>query len=82
MAGVFCLLEGLTSVFGQLIVPGMFLVSGDAAATATKMQGRAFDQKAFHHRLLKPGSLPIALITPEMLVAEPPAHVQMRPGSA
>jgi Domain of unknown function (DUF4386) len=31
------LLEGVTSVFGQLIVPGMFVVTGDAAATASKI---------------------------------------------
>src|SRR5205814_9961750 len=34
MAGVFELLEALTSGFGQVIVPGMLVVSGNAAATA------------------------------------------------
>jgi len=37
MAGLFYFLEGVTSVFGQLIVPGMFVVTGDAAATAGKI---------------------------------------------
>lgn len=39
MAGVLYVLEGLTSVFGQLLVPGMLVVSGDAAATATNILG-------------------------------------------
>lgn len=34
IAGVFELLEALTSGFGQVIVPGMLVVGGDAAATA------------------------------------------------
>ena len=37
MAGVFELLEALTSGFGQVIVPGMLVVSGNAAATATNI---------------------------------------------
>ena len=39
MAGVLYVLEGLTSVFGQLLVPGMLVVSGDAAATAANILG-------------------------------------------
>lgn len=39
MAGVLYVLEGLTSVFGQLWVPGMLVVAGDAAATAINIQG-------------------------------------------
>src|SRR5207245_3130017 len=34
IAGVFDFLEGLASGFGQIIVPGMLVVAGDAAATA------------------------------------------------
>src|SRR5438094_1770801 len=37
MAGVFELLEALTSGFGQVIVPGMLVVSGSAAATAANI---------------------------------------------
>jgi len=37
MAGVFELLEALTSGFGQVIVPGMLVVSGNAAATAANI---------------------------------------------
>jgi len=37
------------------------------------LQGRAFDLKAFHDRLLEQGSLPIALVRPKVVVAEPPA---------
>src|SRR5438046_5556435 len=37
MAGVFELLEALTSGFGQVIVPGMLIVSGNAAATAANI---------------------------------------------
>jgi hypothetical protein len=39
MAGVLYVLEGLTSVFGQLIVPGRLVVSGDAAVTAANILG-------------------------------------------
>ena len=39
MAGVLYVLEGLTSVFGQLLIPGMLVVSGDAAATAANILG-------------------------------------------
>jgi hypothetical protein len=38
MAGVFQLLEALTSTFGQVILP-RFVVSGDAAATAANILG-------------------------------------------
>jgi hypothetical protein len=37
MAGVFDFLEGLTSGFGQVIVPGMLVVAGNAAATAANI---------------------------------------------
>jgi hypothetical protein len=37
IAGLFELLEALTSGFGQVIVPGMLIVSGNAAATAANM---------------------------------------------
>ena len=37
MAGLMYILEGLTSVFGQMLVPGMLVVSSDAAATATNI---------------------------------------------
>jgi len=37
MAGLFELLEALTSGFGQVIVPGMLVVSGNAAATAANL---------------------------------------------
>ena len=37
MAGFFELLEALTSGFGQVLVPGMLVVSGDAAATAANV---------------------------------------------
>ncbi len=37
MAGFFELFEGLTSGFGQVIVPGMLIVSGNAAATAANI---------------------------------------------
>jgi len=39
VAGIFYLLEALTAVFGQLYVPGMLVVSGDAAATTTNILG-------------------------------------------
>jgi hypothetical protein len=39
MAGVFELLEALTSGFGQVIIPGMLIVSGNAAATAANILG-------------------------------------------
>ena len=37
IAGLFELLEGLTSGFGQVIIPGMLVVSGNAAATAANL---------------------------------------------
>src|SRR5438552_16277303 len=37
IAGLFELLEGLTSGFGQVIIPGMLVVSGSAAATAANI---------------------------------------------
>jgi Domain of unknown function (DUF4386) len=37
IAGLFEVLEAATSGFGQVIVPGMLVVSGDAAATAAKI---------------------------------------------
>src|ERR1043165_8066270 len=37
LAGLFALLEALTSGFGQVIVPKMVTVPGDAAATATSL---------------------------------------------
>ena len=37
IAGLFDLLEGLTSGFGQVIVPGMLVVSSNAAATAANI---------------------------------------------
>lgn len=37
IAGLFALLEAVTSGLGQVIVPGKFLVAGDAAATATNI---------------------------------------------
>ena len=37
MAGVFELLEALTSGFGQVIVPGMLVVAGNAKATAANI---------------------------------------------
>jgi Domain of unknown function (DUF4386) len=39
MAGIFELLEGLTSTFGQVVVLGGFIVSGNAAATAANILG-------------------------------------------
>jgi hypothetical protein len=37
MAGVFQLLEALTATFGQVIVLGRLVVSGNAAATAANI---------------------------------------------
>jgi hypothetical protein len=37
LAGLMYILEGLASVFGQMLVPGMLVVSTDAAATATNI---------------------------------------------
>ena len=37
IAGLFELLEALTSGFGQVIIPGMLIVSGNAAATAANI---------------------------------------------
>jgi signal transduction histidine kinase len=39
MAGVFQLLEGMTTTFGQVIVPGRLVVFGNAAATAANILG-------------------------------------------
>jgi hypothetical protein len=39
LAGVFEALEGLTSAFGQVVVLGRLIVSGDAAATAANIVG-------------------------------------------
>lgn len=39
LAGVFFLLEGQSSVFGQMVIPGQFIVTGDAAATAANILG-------------------------------------------
>src|SRR5512137_321250 len=39
MAGVFEVLEGLTSAFGQVFVLGKLIVSGNAAATAANILG-------------------------------------------
>ena len=39
IAGLFELLEALTSGFGQVIIPGMLIVSGNAAATAANILG-------------------------------------------
>ena len=47
MAGVFEALEGLTATFGQVIVLGRLIVSGDAAATAANILG--------HERLFRLG---------------------------
>jgi uncharacterized protein (DUF885 family) len=53
----------------------IYLVGSDLIrrlrAQAAVRQGSAFDVRAFHDRLLQQGSLPIALITPEMLAEEP-----------
>lgn len=49
---------------------------------AAVRQGSAFDLRAFHDRLLEQGSLPIALITPEMLDVEPPTALPVRPAGA
>jgi hypothetical protein len=38
-AGVFTLIEGVTSVAGQLRIPGAFIVRNDAAATAANILG-------------------------------------------
>jgi hypothetical protein len=40
MAGVFQLLEGLTATYGQVIVLGGLIVSGNAGATAANILGR------------------------------------------
>jgi hypothetical protein len=41
MAGVLYVLEGVTSVSGALLIPGKFVVAGDAAATAANILGNA-----------------------------------------
>jgi len=38
-AGVLYVLEGVTSVSGALLIPGMFIVRGDVAATAANLLG-------------------------------------------
>jgi hypothetical protein len=53
MAGVFEVLEALTSGFGQVIVPAMLIVSGDAAATVANILA---------HELLVRLSLAAALV--------------------
>jgi len=53
VAGAFELLEALTSGFGQVIVPAMLIVSGDAAATAANLLA---------HELLLRLSLAAALV--------------------
>src|ERR1039457_1952955 len=40
VAGLFELVEALTSGFGQVIIPGMLIVSGNAAATAANILAR------------------------------------------
>ncbi len=64
----------------------IYLVGSDLIrrlrAQAEVRQGSAFDLRAFHDRLLKQGSLPIALITPEMLGLEPPTALPARPAGA
>lgn len=37
MTGLFELLEALTSGFGQVVIPGMLVVSGDATSTASNV---------------------------------------------
>src|SRR3990172_5976807 len=37
LAGVFILIEGQASVFGQMVIPGQFIVARDAAATAANI---------------------------------------------
>src|SRR5512144_2236931 len=37
LAAVFILIEGISSVFGQLRIPGQFIVTLDAAATAANI---------------------------------------------
>jgi len=39
VAGVFEMLEGMTSAFGQVFVLGRLIVSGNAAATAANILG-------------------------------------------
>jgi len=39
-AGVFDFLKGLTSAFGENIVPGTIVVAGDAATTAANILGQ------------------------------------------
>ena len=51
---------------------GSDLIRGLRAQVAVR-QGSAFDLQAFHDRLLEQGSVPVALLTPDMLVPEPPA---------
>lgn len=64
----------------------IYLVGSDLIrqlrARAAVRQGSAFDLRAFHDRLLEQGSLPIALITSDMLGLEPPAALPVRPAGA
>ena len=48
----------------------------------TAQQGNGFDLRAFHDRLLAQGSLPIALITPDMLASGAPAASGVAPAGA
>jgi uncharacterized protein (DUF885 family) len=52
--------------------PGAALIYLVGSDLIRRLRGRAkaLDLKAFHDRLLEQGSLPIALITPEMLAPE------------
>lgn len=49
---------------------------------AVAREGTAFDLRAFHDRFLQQGSLPLALITPEMLAPESPPPRHPRPAGA
>jgi len=51
-------------------------------ARASAHEGSGFDLRAFHDRLLAQGSLPIALITPEMLATDTPAGRAAGPAGA
>ncbi len=51
-------------------------------ARTSAHEGSGFDLRAFHDRLLAQGSLPIALITPEMLATDTPAGRAAGPAGA